>query len=1061
MSTSYRHVLQQSGVLDTCEEQAAQVLGVATSWLAPLCFLQINMCAFMTGLVLLSHLPAEQREDVLIAQLQAQEVHYIWEGHPVDPPVGQPHEDSAMPEDAHSFMQTSSSSDSTSQSSQSSYDTSSSKTVDSQPRHADWRLTAVFAQDTRVIDLDLPYARWSRTLSARCQCVSLCRHWICSSRASSTSWSCSWCPWMSSGAAGHRDAPLSDLLLLACRRWVPRYQWWSRSSHWKTTRMDPKETQYPFLHPFFGLRGPLLFPHRSLSSCRQQPSSWSLGWSHHLPATWRLCPSARSLRDGWGWQKCLGDSATLLQLPSFPPGPAESLCLPSFRACSSGCTDRLIDEPFLQRDGVMNLFFDDEPPVPEPVLHDEPVAIQELHLHCWHTWLLLIPLPIRMTSLWKSILGSRTCPDISAVMHLDQWGWDRTSQLGPVTWLTLGWIALTHYGLCIFSWSNVDHLWLLQRDRPPHLILVQRTPDDGAANLFSIFKVDDVIEPLRHIARFAPLRVAKPQIIGFAGISDLFVILNNPHSNVRFGTESLNFVTTLSLHNRNGFGFLAIIQDTQYQSRMHFGWDDETDEDSLLQISRRDGARLTRGTVPQAHGPRPKTSLSEAIPLELPQSSPPCTDTCIVYLQAVPIKGLPPFLEVPSGHDNEIIAATLLQFGLYCRAFRFGGHDVYLCRPHDWSPDPSLMHYMYCTEEGRDPSATFHSQEFRCRARALRTWAMGQPQTAICLAREEGALLLSAGFCSHGASSYCTGLQPFLRGPASCRSCSAQWSTTTRKTDLVGPSHTETSQFSQRSFWTMFSSHRCQRVDRLARWRPRCGSWGCPHNQEHCLTLPATMAIHQGPQATWFSPDESTWMSHWLCGSSLRPTWRLYTILWLWKLLISAPWGWITCQLQPNLPGMKRLWKQLGLLAEQSPLLMTGMDWLFIAFHLLFFIYMFNHGARTLRVMWRITIVRFCLQCMQTLHPPPPSRAKKPYVTEEIWSLWTQKLEAAKQLQATKRRRKLDSLYLVFALGFQEALIKIARNSLGSTRPLCAAMSYTALRQSPHHSAIYAISTSN
>lgn len=154
---------------------------------------------------------------------------------------------------------------------------------------------------------------------------------------------------------------------------------------------------------------------------------------------------------------------------------------------------------------------------------------------------------------------------------------------------------------------------------------------------------------------------------------------------------------------------------------MHFGWDDETDEDRLLQISRRDGARLTRGTVPQAHGPRPKTSLSEAIPLELPQSSPPCTDTCIVYLQAVPIKGLPPFLEVPSGHDNEIIAATLLQFGLYCRAFRFGGHDVYLCRPHDWSPDPSLMHYMYCTEEGRDPSATFHSQEFRCRARALRT----------------------------------------------------------------------------------------------------------------------------------------------------------------------------------------------------------------------------------------------------------------------------------------------------------------------------------------------------
>ena len=59
-----------------------------------------------------------------------------------------------------------------------------------------------------------------------------------------------------------------------------------------------------------------------------------------------------------------------------------------------------------------------------------------------------------------------------------------------------------------------------QRTRRLQVIVVQRLPHDGVANLFTIIRTGPNEQPVRHTARFAPRQVTKPQVIGFAGIAD-------------------------------------------------------------------------------------------------------------------------------------------------------------------------------------------------------------------------------------------------------------------------------------------------------------------------------------------------------------------------------------------------------------------------------------------------------------------------------------------------------------------------------------------------------------
>ena len=69
---------------------------------------------------------------------------------------------------------------------------------------------------------------------------------------------------------------------------------------------------------------------------------------------------------------------------------------------------------------------------------------------------------------------------------------------------------------------------------------------------------------------------------------------------------------------------------------------------------------------------------------------------------------VPSFLEVPCTHDESWIAHILLEWGINCKTYRFGGHDEYLCLPSDWST--TEQHVIYGTQDGiEDGAAILHT----------------------------------------------------------------------------------------------------------------------------------------------------------------------------------------------------------------------------------------------------------------------------------------------------------------------------------------------------------------
>ena len=185
----------------------------------------------------------------------------------------------------------------------------------------------------------------------------------------------------------------------------------------------------------------------------------------------------------------------------------------------SEAQDRLVEEPFLQREHHYAVTAFDT--VPGHGLQAEPAAIQELYMH-WLAHFAAIEAvegqadPTLEVSTWYLDMPRQLSCDESRAVQLRQNFASWTREIVEV-------------------WSDlIDPLWpvqfllvrplppatLLQRQRQQHIIVAQRLPDDGFANRFSILTVDNVIEPLRHVARFAPHQVSKPQVIGFAGQGD-------------------------------------------------------------------------------------------------------------------------------------------------------------------------------------------------------------------------------------------------------------------------------------------------------------------------------------------------------------------------------------------------------------------------------------------------------------------------------------------------------------------------------------------------------------
>ena len=135
--------------------------------------------------------------------------------------------------------------------------------------------------------------------------------------------------------------------------------------------------------------------------------------------------------------------------------------------------------------------------------------------------------------------------------------------------------------------------------------------------------------------------------------------------------------------------------------------------------------RQTQGQVAHTPGPRlplhsrqvPPKQLALAELLPMPElMTEPTTDLEqeIVRDSAVKLRSgsqdliVPSFLEVPCAHDESWISHILLEWGINCNAYRFGGHDEYLCLPSDWST--TEQHVIYGTQEGiEDGAAILHT----------------------------------------------------------------------------------------------------------------------------------------------------------------------------------------------------------------------------------------------------------------------------------------------------------------------------------------------------------------
>ncbi|CAL1172979.1 unnamed protein product, partial [Cladocopium goreaui] len=226
---------------------------------------------------------------------------------------------------------------------------------------------------------------------------------------------------------------------------------------------------------------------------------------------------------------------------------------------------------------------------PAQGLQAEPAAIQELFMH-WLASMTQLDAadaqqdPTMEITTWFLDMPTYLNCDVprSVLLGQDFSSWMR---LIATTWLDLLDPTLP---ISLYLVRPSPPVTSLQQHQRVHVIVLQRAPADGVANLFTVVATHQVLQPMRHFARFAPHQMAKPQVIGFASLSDqCYPELSPRQCTVWHGDLELR--ENLALRNRHGIAFVIIIQEMQHiidrqNSQPQFersAWSDDEDEASV------------------------------------------------------------------------------------------------------------------------------------------------------------------------------------------------------------------------------------------------------------------------------------------------------------------------------------------------------------------------------------------------------------------------------------------------------------------------------------------------
>jgi len=332
----------------------------------------------------------------------------------------------------------------------------------------------------------------------------------------------------------------------------------------------------------------------------------------------------------------------------------------------------------------------------------EPAVIQELYMH------------------WLAHLAGQEAVQggDDPILHVDSWYLDmprflHCDQHRPVA---LQQNFAVWFQAFADAWIDVlDPMWPIdlhvvrptppatatQRTRRLQVIVVQRLPHDGVANLFTIIRTGPNEQPVRHTARFAPRQVTKPQVIGFAGVAnDCYPELSSLQCMVWHG--DFQIAGQIALRNRNGVGFVIIIERLPHlhpEAHDHWGssvWE-EDEEGSLLQIS----------------------SLKQTIYLD---DLIPAT-TAVRLLDCTDNKCLPNPLEVPLPGTADQVRIELTAWGHQCRVFPCYERNVMLCIDSECEEPTDMIHYFFCHDDIHDQDGCFlHSAKSELQQGELMTF---------------------------------------------------------------------------------------------------------------------------------------------------------------------------------------------------------------------------------------------------------------------------------------------------------------------------------------------------
>ena len=207
----------------------------------------------------------------------------------------------------------------------------------------------------------------------------------------------------------------------------------------------------------------------------------------------------------------------------------------------------------------------------------------------------------------------------------------------------------------------------------PHLLIVQRAPDEGRAALITAVKPSHTGRPVDHMATFMPHIANKQDILTIAQLEmHCYPQLFELQCMIWHGDRQLRDQQQWQLF--NGISIEVIINPPP-EPALADPWEDDPDELNLLQGHAR--VQLSLETLLPATDAVKLISVHEG--LELPQ-----------------------YIEIPKDTTETGVMTELQSWGIRGRALRFGQRDEYLVLPQDHVVPPELHHYMLCNDDTHD-----------------------------------------------------------------------------------------------------------------------------------------------------------------------------------------------------------------------------------------------------------------------------------------------------------------------------------------------------------------------